>query len=49
MLVGGVLVTLSMVPFLAGLKPSGDRLARDAGKFVLRAMGQFVREVDLGQ
>jgi hypothetical protein len=43
-LVGGVLVTLSMVPFLAGLKPSGDRLVLDAGKFVLRAMGQFVHE-----
>lgn len=42
--VGGVLVTLSMVPFLAGLKPSGDRLVLDAGKFVLRAMGQFVHE-----
>lgn len=42
--VGGVLVTLSMVPFLAGLKPSGDRLVLDAGKLVLRAMGQLVHE-----
>lgn len=42
--VGGVLVTLSMVPFLAGLKPSGDRLVLDAGKLVLHAMGQFIHE-----
>lgn len=34
--VGGVLVTLSMVPFLAGVKPSGDRLLLDVGKVVLR-------------
>lgn len=42
--VGGVLITLSMVPFLAGLKPSGDRLLLDAGKLTLRTAGQFVRE-----
>lgn len=41
---GGVLVTLSMVPFLAGLKPSGDRLLLDVGKTVLRAGGQFATE-----
>jgi hypothetical protein len=42
--IGAVLVTLSMVPFLAGLKPSGDRLVLDVGKLVLRAMGQFIHE-----
>jgi cell division septation protein DedD len=42
--VGGVLVTLSMVPFLAGIKPSGDRILLDAGKLALRTAGHFVRE-----
>jgi hypothetical protein len=42
--VGGTLVTLSMVSFLGGFKPSGDRLVMDCGKLVLRAMGQFVHE-----
>lgn len=41
---GGVLVTLSMVPFLAGLKPSGDRMLLDVGKLVLRAAGSFAGE-----
>lgn len=44
MFAGGVLVTLSMVPFLAGLKPSGDRMLLDAGKTVLRVAGQFATE-----
>jgi hypothetical protein len=39
-LVGGGLVTLSMVPFLAGLKP-GDTLLLDVGKMTLRAAGAF--------
>lgn len=43
-LAGGVLVTLSMIPFLAGLKPSGDRMLLDVGKLVLRAAGQFAGE-----
>jgi len=43
-LAGGALVTLSMVPFLAGLKPSGDRMLLDVGKLVLRAAGQFAGE-----
>jgi len=42
--VGGVLVTLSMMPFLAGLKPSGDRLLLDVGKTTLRSGGQFATE-----
>jgi len=42
--VGGVLVTLSMVPFLAGFKPSGDRMLLDVGKTVLRAACQFAVE-----
>jgi len=42
--VGGVLVTISMVPFLAGMKPSGDRMMLDVGKTVLRAGGQFATE-----
>ena len=42
--IGGVLVTLSMVPFLAGFKPSGDRMLLDVGKTVLRAGGQFATE-----
>lgn len=46
---GGVLVTLSMVPFLAGLKPSGDRLLLDAGKWVLRMAGQFTVERHQGR
>lgn len=43
-LVGGVLVTLSMTPFLAWLKPSGDRMLLDVGKTALRAAGQFATE-----
>ncbi len=42
--VGGALVTISMVPFLAGVKPSGDRMLLDVGKTVLRAGGQFATE-----
>ena len=42
--VGGGLVTISMVPFLAGMKPSGDRMMLDVGKTVLRAGGQFATE-----
>ena len=42
--VGGALVTISMVPFLAGMKPSGDRMLLDVGKTVLRAGGQFAAE-----
>jgi len=42
--VGGALVTISMVPFLAGMKPSGDRMLLDVGKTVLRAGGQFATE-----
>lgn len=42
--VGGILVTLSMVPFLAWVKPSGDVMSLDAGKFVLRIAGYFVQE-----
>ena len=42
--VGGALVTISMVPFLAGIKPSGDRMLLDVGKTVLRAGGQFAME-----
>jgi len=38
---GGVLVTLSMIPFLAWLKPSGDRMLLDVGKTVLRVGCQF--------
>jgi hypothetical protein len=41
---GGVLVTLSIVPLLAGLKPGGDRLLLDVGKLVLRVGGQFMTE-----
>lgn len=41
---GGVLVTLSMVPLLEVLKPSGDRLLLDAGKLALITSGQFVTE-----
>lgn len=41
---GGALVTISMVPFLAGMKPSGDRMLLDVGKTVLRAGGQFATE-----
>jgi hypothetical protein len=47
--VGGVLVTLSMAPFLSGLKPSGDRLILDVGKLVLQTVGQFVLERDEGR
>jgi len=47
--VGGALVTLSMVPFLAGLKPSGDRMLLDVGKTILRAAGQFARESHEGR
>jgi uncharacterized membrane protein required for colicin V production len=42
--VGGILVTASMVPFLAPLKPSGDRMIFDPGKFVLHAAGRLVTE-----
>lgn len=42
--IGGGLVTLSMVPFLAGFKPSGDRILLDVGKTILRAGGQFATE-----
>lgn len=42
--VGGILVTASMVPFLAPLKPSGDRMLFDPGKFVLQAAGRLVTE-----
>ena len=42
--VGGALVTISMVPFLAGIKPSGDRILLDVGKTVLRAGGQLATE-----
>lgn len=41
---GGVMVTLSMTPFLAGLKPSGDRMLLDVGKLLLRSGGQFALE-----
>jgi len=44
MLVGGVLMTISMVPFLAWIKPSGDTMAFDAGKMMLTAAGQFVTD-----
>ncbi len=44
MLVGGVLVTASMMPFLASFKPSGDRMLFDVGKLVLRTAGHFVTE-----
>ncbi|MFM7137848.1 MAG: hypothetical protein ACKO1M_12400 [Planctomycetota bacterium] len=43
---GGVLITVSMVPFLAGLKPSGDRMLLDVGKTVLRASAQFLVDGD---
>lgn len=46
--VGGALVTISMVPFLAGMKPSGDRMLLDVGKTVLRAGGQFATELPGG-
>jgi uncharacterized membrane protein required for colicin V production len=42
--VGGLLVTASMVPFLAPLKPSGDQMLFDPGKFALQAAGRFVTE-----
>lgn len=42
--VGAVLVTLSMVPFLAGWKPSGDRLVVDVGKVALRTAGGLALE-----
>lgn len=42
--VGGVLVTLSMIPFLAWLKPSGDRMLLDVGKTVLQSTGGYVGE-----
>jgi hypothetical protein len=38
--IGGVFVTLSMVPFLAGLKPAENSLL-DVGKTALRVAGQF--------
>lgn len=47
--VGGALVTISMVPFLAGMKPSGDRMLLDVGKTVLRAGGQFATESHEGR
>lgn len=49
LVVGGALVTISMVPFLAGMKPSGDRLLLDVGKTVLVAGGQFATERDEGR
>lgn len=42
--VGGLMVTLSMVPFLAGLKPTGDRMLLDVGKLALRTAGHAVLE-----
>ncbi len=42
--VGGVLITISMVPFLAWVKPSGDRMLLDVGKLVLRTAGHFVQD-----
>lgn len=42
--VGGILVTVSMTPFLAPMKPSGDRLMFDVGKVVLQTCGHFVIE-----
>lgn len=41
---GGILVTLSMIPFLAWLKPSGDRMRLDVGKTVLRSGGDLAGE-----
>jgi len=40
-LVGGALVTLSMIPWLAWLKPTGDQMLLDVGKMVLRTGGQL--------
>lgn len=48
-LAGGALVTLSMIPFLAGFKPSGDRMLLDVGKLVLRAAGQFAGDTHEGR
>jgi hypothetical protein len=48
-LVGGVLVNASMLPLLAPMKPSGDRMLLDAGKFVLSAAGHFVLDRPDGQ
>jgi len=42
LLAGGILITVSMLPILAGLKPSGDRMLLDVGKTVLRATGHFL-------
>ncbi len=42
--VGGVLVNASMLPLLAPMKPSGDRMLFDVGKLVLDAAGRFVTE-----
>jgi hypothetical protein len=41
MVVGGVLITASMVPWLSGLTPSGDRLLLDVGKTALRVASEF--------
>jgi hypothetical protein len=43
-LLGGLLITLSMIPFLAGLKPSGDRMLLDVGKTILRVADTFLTE-----
>lgn len=43
-LLGGALITLSMVPILSGLKPSGDRMLVDVGMLVLRMADSFVGE-----
>jgi hypothetical protein len=49
MLVGGVLITISMTPFLAPMKPSGDRMMLDVGKLVLWTAGHFVTDRNEGQ
>lgn len=42
--IGGLLITLSMVPFLAGLKPSGGRMLLDVGLMNLRMADSFAGE-----
>lgn len=42
--VGGLLITLSMIPFLAGLKPSGGRMLLDVGGLVVRMADSFAGE-----
>ncbi len=46
---GGALVTLSMVPFLSGLKPLGDRMWIDAGGMALHVGGLFAGEREEGR